>query len=145
MFNNESTFNRSWENETLTIKARHTVTIPFFIKKTLKNHPIYEKVTAFSLIIGLSYPKYYKEWSFALRRTKRLKEEKLIFLYETLKTQANPHLLYNSLNSLPSLVSKDHELSDLFLPKTIFPGFHEFFLVKRLGYFFQNFFRKIGL
>jgi len=44
-----------------------------------------------------------------------LREEKLIFQYETLKNQINPHFLFNSLNSLSSLVTTDAQLSKKFI------------------------------
>ncbi len=47
---------------------------------------------------------FYFQWSGALRREQKLREEKLIFRYETLRNQVNPHFLFNSLNTLASLV-----------------------------------------
>ena len=46
-----------------------------------------------------------------------MREEKLIFQYETLKNQVNPHFLFNSLNTLSSLVSSDAQLSEKFIAK----------------------------
>lgn len=60
---------------------------------------------------------FYSQWADALKRMQKLKEEKLIFQYETLKSQVNPHFLFNSLNTLSSLVSKDVELSEEFILK----------------------------
>ncbi len=57
------------------------------------------------------------EWNNSLKREQKLREEKLIFQYETLKNQVNPHFLFNSLNTLSSLVSKDAELSEKFIHK----------------------------
>ena len=39
---------------------------------------------------------FYTQWADAIKRMQKLKEEKLIFQYETLKTQVNPHFLFNS-------------------------------------------------
>ena len=47
----------------------------------------------------------------------KLREEKLIFQYETLKSQVNPHFLFNSLNTLSSLVHRDADLSEHFIQK----------------------------
>lgn len=44
------------------------------------------------------------QWREALKREQKLREEKLIFRYETLRSQVNPHFLFNSLNTLASLV-----------------------------------------
>lgn len=60
---------------------------------------------------------FYTQWQEALNRFQKLKEEKLIFQYETLKNQVNPHFLFNSLNTLSSMVSQDAELSEIFIQK----------------------------
>ena len=43
------------------------------------------------------------QWQDALRREQKLREENLIFQNETLKSQVNPHFLFNSLNTVSSL------------------------------------------
>ena len=60
---------------------------------------------------------FYFQWQEALQREQKLREEKLIFQYETLKSQVNPHFLFNSLNTLSSLVYQDPELSERFINK----------------------------
>jgi uncharacterized membrane-anchored protein YhcB (DUF1043 family) len=60
---------------------------------------------------------FYTQWAEALQRMQKLKEEKLIFQYETLKNQVNPHFLFNSLNSLSSLIQSDKDLSQEFILK----------------------------
>jgi len=73
-----------------------------------------------SSLIGLSLGLlifFYLEWNQALHRENKLREEKLIFQYETLKSQVNPHFLFNSLNTLSSLVSSDAQLSEQFINK----------------------------
>jgi hypothetical protein len=60
---------------------------------------------------------FYFQWMDALKREQKLREEQLIFQYETLKSQVNPHFLFNSLNTLSSLVYRDPELSDKFINK----------------------------
>ena len=60
---------------------------------------------------------FYFQWTDALKREQKLKEEKLIFQYETLKNQVNPHFLFNSLNTLSSLVAKDVSLSEEYIQK----------------------------
>ncbi len=73
-----------------------------------------------SMLIGVSIGSlvfFFIEWSNALKREQKLREEKLIFQYETLKNQVNPHFLFNSLNTLSSLVSKDAGLSEKFILK----------------------------
>ena len=73
-----------------------------------------------SWLIGISIGSlffFYMEWNNALKREQKLREEKLKFQYETLKNQVNPHFLFNSLNTLSSLVSKDAGLSEKFIAK----------------------------
>ena len=60
---------------------------------------------------------FYMEWNNSLKREQKLREEKLIFQYETLKNQVNPHFLFNSLNTLSSLIPKDPELAERFITK----------------------------
>jgi LytS/YehU family sensor histidine kinase len=60
---------------------------------------------------------FYVQWNEAVDRVQKLREEKLIFQYETLKSQVNPHFLFNSLNSLSSLVRKDPDLSEQYIQK----------------------------
>ena len=50
---------------------------------------------------------FYMEWNNALKRERKLREEKLIFQYESLKNKVNPHFLFNSLNTLSSLIPRD--------------------------------------
>ena len=60
---------------------------------------------------------FYVQWKEAVERAQKLREEKLIFQYETLQNQVNPHFLFNSLNSLSSLIRKDIDLSEKFIQK----------------------------
>ena len=60
---------------------------------------------------------FYASWADALKNMQKLREEKLVFQYETLKNQVNPHFLFNSLNSLSSLVKNDPDLSEKFIQK----------------------------
>jgi two-component sensor histidine kinase len=54
-------------------------------------------------------------WQASLRREQKLREEKLIFQNETLQTQVNPHFLFNSLNTLSSLVSSQPDVAEEFI------------------------------
>jgi hypothetical protein len=59
----------------------------------------------------------YTEWQSALKREYKLKEANLIFQNETLKSQVNPHFLFNSLNTLSSLVNTQTEIANDFISK----------------------------
>jgi sensor histidine kinase YesM len=54
-------------------------------------------------------------WQASLKREQQLREEKLIFQNETLKNQVNPHFLFNSLNTLSSLVAAQPEVAEEFI------------------------------
>lgn len=58
---------------------------------------------ALGFLFGIVFFLYF-QWREALQREQKLREEKLIFRYETLRSQVNPHFLFNSLNTLASLV-----------------------------------------
>jgi hypothetical protein len=73
---------------------------------------------------------FYMEWNNALKREQKLREEKLISQYETLKQQVNPHFLFNSLNTLSSLVAKDASLSEKFISK--FSSIYRYVLDKQI-------------
>jgi LytS/YehU family sensor histidine kinase len=54
-------------------------------------------------------------WQASLKREQKLREENLIFQNETLKTQVNPHFLFNSLNTLSALVVTQPEVAEEFI------------------------------
>lgn len=54
-------------------------------------------------------------WQTSLRREQKLREENLIFQNETLKSQVNPHFLFNSLNTVSSLIQSDPEKAEEFI------------------------------
>jgi hypothetical protein len=60
---------------------------------------------------------FYILWKKAMDREKKLSEEKLLYQYETLKQQVNPHFLFNSLNTLSSLILANASLADTFINK----------------------------
>lgn len=49
-----------------------------------------------------------------MKRIARLKEEKLNFEFEYLKSQVNPHFLFNSLNTLTGLIEEDQQNAVLY-------------------------------
>jgi two-component system LytT family sensor kinase len=48
---------------------------------------------------------FISQWQVAMKNEQKLREEKLIFQYETIRNQVNPHFLFNSLNTLSSLIN----------------------------------------
>jgi len=58
---------------------------------------------------------FYANWSNAVDREKRLREENLIYRYRTLKAQVNPHFLFNSLNTLSEIIYVDTRKADNYI------------------------------
>jgi sensor histidine kinase YesM len=56
-------------------------------------------------------------WQSALRQMLKFAEENLIFQNQTLKNQINPHFLFNSLNTLSSLVVSAPAIAEQFINK----------------------------
>ena len=56
-------------------------------------------------------------WQTSLRREQKLREENLIFQNETLKNQVNPHFLFNSLNTISSLIASQPETAERFISR----------------------------
>ena len=54
-------------------------------------------------------------WQTSLRREQKLREQNLVFQNETLKSQVNPHFLFNSLNTVSSLISTNPEAAESFI------------------------------
>ncbi len=69
-------------------------------------------VLATSLNEGASF---YEKWREVVDESDQLKRENLQSQLEGLKGQVNPHFLFNSLNSLSSLISDDPEKAEKFL------------------------------
>jgi LytS/YehU family sensor histidine kinase len=57
------------------------------------------------------------QWQSALKREQKLREENLIFQNETLKSQVNPHFLFNCMNTLSALVGEQPEMAEKFIQK----------------------------
>lgn len=91
-----------------------TISLPFWRR-------LWFVLTAFFVVIALvSYFVNRREKN--LRKFSSLQRERMMFEYEHLKSQVNPHFLFNSLNTLASLIEEDKEaaadytthLSDLY-------------------------------
>lgn len=58
---------------------------------------------------------FYEKWKKVTDEAEQLKKENLQTQLESLKAQVNPHFLFNSLNSLSSLISEDAGKAEKFL------------------------------
>lgn len=60
---------------------------------------------------------FFKNWKEAAVQQEKMKREQLALQYETLKSQVNPHFLFNNLNSLTSLISANPDKAIDFVKK----------------------------
>ncbi len=60
---------------------------------------------------------FFTNWKEAAVQQEKLKREQLALQYETLKSQVNPHFLFNNLNSLTSLISTNPDKAIDFVKK----------------------------
>lgn len=58
---------------------------------------------------------FYKEWKNSLVESERLQRERILSQYEALKCQVNPHFLFNSLNTLVTLINEDQAIATRFV------------------------------
>jgi Histidine kinase len=97
-----------------------------FLENTVPNFNIWYKNLQwsswiFSLLITIMVSSivhgrnFLTGWKQTLLETETLKKEQAIAQYETLKTQVNPHFLFNSLNVLTTLVHKDADVAEQFI------------------------------
>ena len=71
----------------------------------------------------------FRQWKESLIRTERLEKENMITKFEALKNQVNPHFLFNSLNTLSSLVHEDPHKSEEFIDE--FSSIYRYILEKQ--------------
>ncbi len=70
------------------------------------------------LVVAIELGLYFlNKWRTSLGEIERFKKESLEFRHEMLKTQVNPHFLFNSLNTLSSLVYSDPNTAYSFIRK----------------------------
>lgn len=60
---------------------------------------------------------FYIIWRKAIEREQKLREENLKYRYQNLKSQVNPHFLFNSLNTLSEIVYEDAKIADKYIQK----------------------------
>lgn len=52
---------------------------------------------------------FFQQWKISLQEAEELKRQKVISQFETLKSQVNPHFLFNSLNTLTVLIEENQQ------------------------------------
>lgn len=89
------------------------------------SRPIFEDVVIItttlsvtSLMVAIDLVIFFlRRWQKSVHEVERFKKESLEFRHEMLKTQVNPHFLFNSLNTLSSLVYTDQDAAYNFIRK----------------------------
>ncbi len=69
-------------------------------------------VVIVSILLAISF---FKSWREAAVNEERLKKESMAHQYKALRNQVNPHFLFNSLNTLSTLVYKDQDQAAQFI------------------------------
>ncbi len=60
---------------------------------------------------------FYVLWKKSAKKEQKLREENLKFKYRNLKSQVNPHFLFNSLNTLSEIIYEDTKKADNYIQK----------------------------
>ena len=76
---------------------------------------ISEMLITIIIILIVYLASFFNEWKKLFLREEQLKREALSLQFEALKSQVNPHFLFNSLNVLTSLVETDAQLAVRFI------------------------------
>lgn len=98
------------------VKGRSLVEFfPHLFKYELKPNTPTGNLMIWLLLATLMF--FYVLWKRAMEREQKLREEKLLYQYETLKQQVNPHFLFNSLNTLSSLINTFPVVAESFTNK----------------------------
>jgi two-component system LytT family sensor kinase len=81
------------------------------------------KVVVISVVIAIITTAIYEaiylfgQWNVALINTEKLKKENLQSQFDSLKNQVNPHFLFNSLNTLATIIPEDPDQAVQFVQK----------------------------
>ena len=96
------------EGVTLSDIIKETLSVDFFLG-------IFGNFSKWIMIVSIFL--LYMLWKDAINREQQLHEENLKYKYRTLKTQVNPHFLFNSLNTLSEIVYVDAKKADNYIQK----------------------------
>ncbi|RJE71931.1 MULTISPECIES: sensor histidine kinase [Reichenbachiella] len=99
-----------------------------FLYRFVSDHhsrPLFDEIVVIStalsltiLVVAIEMGMFFlNKWKVSMIEIERFKKEGLEFRHEMLKTQVNPHFLFNSLNTLSSLVYSDPNTAYSFIRK----------------------------
>ena len=86
-----------------------------FMEQLFKHELVYANGRLAVWFMFFSIAFFYILWRKSAQKEQQLREEMLKFQYQTLKSQVNPHFLFNSLNTLSELVYEKPELADNYI------------------------------
>ena len=89
------------------LQAIQGMELPFAM---LNNWGLTIVILAYDLVVHLL-----SQWRRSILEVERFKKESIEFRFETLKNQVNPHFLFNSLNTLSSLMHLDIDAAEKYL------------------------------
>lgn len=99
------------------------VVASFFLSEEVGKAYIFADIYVSSLIISLIISFiheavfFYMLWMKTNKRAEQLERENLLSQYETLKNQINPHFLFNSFNTLITLIEEDKDAASDYTQK----------------------------
>jgi two-component system, LytTR family, sensor kinase len=76
---------------------------------------LYALIFNFAIVAAYEGVYLFKQWKKALVEAERLQKENILSQFETLRTQINPHFLFNSLNTLVGIVQTKPEQAVTFI------------------------------
>jgi two-component system LytT family sensor kinase len=88
-----------------------------FLPNLFKYDLSYANKSLFIWLMLISIAFFYVLWRMSSKKEQKLQEENLKFRYQTLKSQVNPHFLFNSFNTLSELVFEDAKKADSYIQK----------------------------
>jgi two-component system LytT family sensor kinase len=88
-----------------------------FISNLFKYDLIYANKSLFLWLMFFSIAFFFTLWAKSTKKEQSLREESLKYKYRTLKSQVNPHFLFNSLNTLSELIYSDVKRADNYIQK----------------------------
>ncbi len=88
-----------------------------FLTHLFKYELGYANRSMYGWMLFFSIAFFFVLWKKSSQKEQNLREENLKFRYQTLKSQINPHFLFNSLNTLSELIYSDAKKADHYLQK----------------------------
>jgi len=74
-------------------------------------------IISFSIAFSFTTVGFFRNWQTSSLETERLRAEMMTYKYESLRSQINPHFLFNNLNVLKELIYDDPQLAEAFISR----------------------------